>query len=189
MDRAVPPPAASTRTGSDPRSPRRSAGTFSPAGVPADDRPLWPRSLAPIKTRPPSSSRGAAAVSPPSSPCTRRRTSCTHPRSPATVPERTRSARWFLPRSAAGPDGRTRSVFLLPPDRVRSVRASTRRTRDGVLAAGCAAFPRRRKKPGRAVNPLRLFAFPRRFWKPRSPGRTSATDRRSTVRYGCRFWR
>ncbi len=109
-DRAIPRTAPSSRPWFCARSRCRAARTSSPAGAAAGGRPISPRSLAPISSLPPCSSRSVAAAWWRSSPCSRRRTSDKRPESPSSRRECIRSVRWSLPRSAAGP---CRSLAML----------------------------------------------------------------------------
>ena len=123
-DRAVPRTAPSSRPWFCARCRCHAARTSSPAGAAVGGRPISPRSLAPISSLPPCSSRSVAAAWWRSSPCSRRRTSGKRPESPSSRRECIRSVRWSLPRSAAGPCRSQRSASPPRPGRERFVPAS-----------------------------------------------------------------
>ena len=120
-DRAVPRTAPSSRPWFCARCRCHAARTSSPAGAAAGGRPISPRSLAPISSLPPCSSRSVAAAWWRSSPCSRRRTSGKRPESPSSRRECIRSVRWSLPQSAAGPCRSRHSASPPRPGRERFV--------------------------------------------------------------------
>ena len=141
--------------------------------------------------RPPCSSRSAAEASSPSLPYTRKRRFCTRPRSPASARGRIRSARSTLRRWDAGPGGRRRSVFLLLSDRAPPARVSDVPAADAVRAGGLVLRCRSESQAEDRRHFLNLSQLRLRRWEARRrvPVQTAATDRRSTVRCACRFWR